>query len=361
MKTSKHRQAGLPLIRNLDKINKIMVVKLRALGDVLTTFPLIRALKERFPQAELTMVTDDRYQALVEHHPRIDQVWAHPEKTLKQEGQLAQLKQHQAMVKAIKQQQIDVYIDLYGSMRTALWGAAAGVPRRMGFNLRGRKYFYHDRIIAQHHYVVDLNLQFAERLGWSGLDRSLEFFIVNDDFQQADQQLRKQGFNPDCPYMVISPGGGWPVKCWAPEKFGQVADNLAQETGAQVIVSGSQSEQPLIKACLAQIQAPAYTMVDLPLRQVAAIISNSRLFIGNDSGPKYFAEAFKVPTLICYGPTDFHNNNPVSPINLTAYEDVSCRPCHQEQCRQPGRICLDRLSVAKVTKQAFELWRLNRP
>lgn len=348
------------MIRDKFKVNEIMVVKLRALGDVLTTFPLLRALKEHYPNARLTMVADETYQSLFEHHPRVDRFWGHPVKLLKQEGTLAQIRQHQAMVKAIKHQQIDLYIDLYGSMRTALWGASAGVPRRMGFNLRGRKYFYHDRIVAKHNYVVDLNLQFAEMLGWSGIDRSLEFFIVKDDLKQAFSRLEQQGFNVKLPYVVISPGGGWPLKCWAPEKFGEVANRLTRETGHQIVLSGVSSEKSLIERCQAKMEQPGFTMINLPMRQVAAVISQSKLFIGNDSGPKYFAEGFKIPTLICYGPTDFNNNNPVSPIHLTAYHDVDCRPCHSEQCSQVKRYCLDNVTVDEVAKKAFALLRLNR-
>ncbi len=81
---------------------------------------------------------------------------------------------------------------------------------------------------------------------------------------------------------------------------------------------------------------------------------NKRL--GNDSGPKYFAESFGVPTLICYGPTDFLNNNPKTPRNLALYHDAECRPCHSEHCRQARRVCLDDLSEPEVEAAALRLW-----
>lgn len=337
-----------------------MVVKLRALGDVLTAFPLLRALKERFPQAKLTMVADETYAELFAHHPRVDAFWAHPVQALRQGGAWAQAQHHFRMVQAIKQKKVDLYIDLYGSLRTALWGAMAGVPRRMGFNLRVRRHFYHDRIVAEQRYVVALNLQFARTLGWTGTDQQLEFFLSKEDHRQATAKLKVQKWDSHRPYVIISPGGGWPLKCWAPEKFGAVGQRLAQETGCQIVLSGTEAEAGLIEACAAAMTHPVVKMINFPLRQAAAAISGAALFIGNDSGPKYFAEAFQVPTLICYGPTDFINNNPKSPFHVAIYRDVPCRPCHQEKCSQPARTCLDDLTVDEVLVKAFELWKLKR-
>jgi ADP-heptose:LPS heptosyltransferase len=339
------------------EIKTILVVKLRTLGDVLTTFPLLRALKELYPQAHLIMAADESYQDLFSTHPRVDEFWAHPAAELRRRGGLFALRQLWAMMGRIRRQRVDLYVDLYGSLRTALWGALAGVPQRLGFNLRGRKYFYTRTIIAAHRYVVDLNLQFAQALGWQGRDRRLEFFLSPADLAAARAHLLGQGWDPDRPLFVVSPGGGWPLKCWSAERFGRVADRLARETGSQVAISGSAAERPLVEACARAAARPVLTLVGLPLRPLAATISLARLFMGNDSGPKYFAEAFGVPTLICYGPTDFANNNPDSPLNAVAFNPVECRPCHSEECRRGDRVCLDELSEDTVFEKALALWK----
>lgn len=348
------------VITIMEPIHEIMLVKLRTLGDVLTTFPLIRALKERFPEANLTVVADEMYEPLFTHHSRIDAFWGHPVKALKAGGSWANLKHHQQMVRAIKKSKIDLYVDLYGSMRTALWGALAGVPNRIGFNLRGRKYFYHHQVVAKHRYVVDINLQFAKMLGWQGMDNRLEFFISQEDREAAKKVMIDYGWKSKLPYLVVSPGGGWPLKCWDATRFGRIVNVIQKETGCQIVVSGSGGEKKLIEACQAQIEGSSVAAIDLPLRQVAAIISGCRLFLGNDSGPKYFAEAYNVPTLICYGPTDFINNNPSTPINVAAHLDIPCRPCHSEVCQKEKRICLDELSEKDVLRYAFQLWTMSR-
>ncbi len=334
----------------------IMVVKLRTLGDVLTTFPLLRALKERYPSAKLIMVADDTYQDLFATHGRVDEFWAHPVKALKAAGTWGRIRQHLGFVRAIRKKKVDLFIDLYGSMRSAGWGALAGVPVRMGFNLRGRKYFYTHRITAQHRYVVDLNLQFARELGWTGTERTLEFFLSDADRSAAEAHLRTSGWDGKRPLLVISPGGGWPLKCWNAAHYAAVAQRLVAATGARVVLSGAPHEQPLIDVCAQALGKDALLAVGLPLRTLAGIIARSRLFMGNDSGPKYFAEAFRVPTLICYGPTDHVNNNPDTPQNRVAGVSVECRPCHSEQCRQARRICLDDLSEDTVYNLAMELW-----
>ena len=340
-------------------IKTIMVVKLRTLGDVLTTFPLLRALKELYPGAKLIMVADETFRDLFTAHKRVDELWEHPVRSLKTAGPLAAWRQNLGFIADIRRQRVDLYVDLYGSLRTALWGALAGVPRRLGFNLRGRKYFYTQRIVAQHRYVVDLNLQFARELGWSGTDNTLEFFLEPADHNAATDFLTAHGWKKPQPLLVVSPGGGWPLKCWGAENFGAVARRLAAATGCRVVVSGSASEQNLVEACGRALEGNYIPAVGLPLRTLAAIIGMSRMFLGNDSGPKYFAEAFRVSTLICYGPTDFRNNNPASARHPVAGVEVACRPCHSEICRQPRRICLDDLSVEAVYNSAVKLW--NQP
>lgn len=336
---------------------RILVAKLRALGDILTAFPLLRALKETYPGSHLTLVVDDMYQDLASVNPRVDEVWPHPARELRQRGGWFAARQQARMIRRVQQGRFDLFVDLYGTLRTALWGFLGRVPRRLGFALRGRKYFYTQAVKAEHRYVVDLNLQFAQLLGWQGQDRSLEFFLTPDDEAQARAAMVRRGWRPGTPLLAVAPGGGWPLKQWGAERFGRVARGLAQATGCQVAVIGAASEAPLLAACAAELAEPAVVLEGLPLRQAAAAVKSSRLFLGNDSGPKYFAEAFGVPTLICYGPTDFVNNNPVTPRNQVATRRQPCQPCHSEICRAGRRACLDDLSEEEVLKQALELWR----
>jgi heptosyltransferase II len=335
---------------------RILVAKLRALGDILTTFPLLRALKERFPGSRLTLVVDDLYQDLVAVNPRVDEVWTHPARELRLRTGWYAARQQAAMIRRIRQERFDLFLDLYGTLRTALWGFLGRIPRRMGFALRGRKYFYTQAIVAEHRYVVDLNLQFAGLLGWQGQDRSLEFFITPDDEAQARLAMTRRGWTPAQPLLVVAPGGGWPLKQWGAERFGRVARGLVAATGCQVALIGTVSEALLLAECAAELAEPALVLEGLPLRQVAAAIRGARLFLGNDSGPKYFAEAFGVPTLICYGPTDSVNNNPVSPRNRVATHSQPCQPCHSEICRAGRRACLDDLAEDEVLKLALSLW-----
>ncbi|MEW6517481.1 MAG: glycosyltransferase family 9 protein [candidate division FCPU426 bacterium] len=336
---------------------RILVAKLRALGDIMTALPLLRALKERFPAAGITLVVDDLYQDLVSVNPRVDELWLHPAGDLRGRGAWFALKQQADMIRRIRQARFELFIDLYGTTRTAAWGVLGGIPHRLGFALRGRKYFYTQAVVAKHRYVVDLNLQFAELLGWQGQDRSLEFFLAPDDEAAARQQLARQGWTPGRPLLAVSPGGGWPLKQWGAAKFGRVARSLAESTGCQVVLTGSAAETALLEECASQLREPALILAGLPLRQAAAVIREARLFLGNDSGPKYFAEAFGVPTLICYGPTDSVNNNPSTPRTLVATCIQPCQPCHSETCRAGRRACLDDLSEDEVLKLAQSLWR----
>ena len=339
------------------EVRKLLVVKLRTLGDVLTTFPLLRALKRMFPSARLDMVADEAYADCFTYHPDVDRFRAHPARALRAGGARAEIAHMRDFTGRLRRERYDVYLDLYGTARTALWGLAGRIPRRLGFPLRARRWCYTQTIAARHRYVVDLNLQFAEALGGSGFDRRLAFFLGPGDGAAAEAHLHRGGWDPSRPMLGVSPGGGWPVKCWAPERFGALARRLREATGCQVVLTGTEAERPLLAACARELDTDPLEAVGLPLRTLAAVIKRCRVFVGNDSGPKYLAEAFSVPTLICYGPTDYINNNPPSALRRVAVRDVPCRPCHSERCREPRRVCLDDLDVDAVYAELASLWR----
>ena len=341
------------------QIKKIMVVKLRTLGDILTTFPLVRRLKQVYPKAYLIMVADDHYKELLENNPYIDQFWPHPANQLKEQDILPGLWQQITTMAAIRREKIDLFIDLYGSLRTALWGKVSGAPLCMGFNLRGRKYFYTHRIKAAYRYVVDLNLQFIETLGYAPQDNSLEFFITSEDEEKAKNYLQKHRVQPDKPYIVVSPGGGWELKRWSAPNFGLVAKKLSLKNECKILISGNKQEEDIVKLCAKQAGLESIPVIDLPLRQLAVIIKGSKLFLGNDSGPKYIAEAFKVPTVICYGPTDYINNIPPKPefCHTVATNKVHCQPCNLLTCPQTRPYCLADLTVEQVLELAMKVYK----
>jgi lipopolysaccharide heptosyltransferase II len=320
---------------------------------------LLRALKERFAHSRLIMIADAAYAPLFAHHPWVDEFWAHAMKKTERSG--SELWNMWQTVQRLRRANVDVYIDLYGSMRTALWGFLAGIPKRLGFALRGRKYFYTQAIVAKERYVVRLNLQFAQQLGWQGTDDHLEFFLTPQEIVQAKQHLLDFGWKPPQPLVVISPGGGWPVKCWGAQRFAAVAKQLAQMDHCFIVFSGSAAEAELVQQTAQGCTFPHGMAVGLSLRLLAGIISQAQLFLGNDSGPKYFAESYDIPSLICYGPTDEKNNHPLREPHRALAQKVDCRPCHSEICREPYRRCLDDLSVETVVRNARELLKPGVP
>jgi ADP-heptose:LPS heptosyltransferase len=320
-------------------VRRILVSRLRFMGDVILTTPLCRALKRTFPHAQLFYLAETPFATLLEHNPDIDNVLP--------------LDKQQDMSKMLLEMgrgHFDIAIDLFGNARSAILIGATRAPIRIGGNFRGRKYFYTHRISdnGEIKSAIDFHLSYLSPLLIETTQKQTHIVVSPEEKNQARDYLQSLGYTLDRPIIGIHPGASWPAKKWLSDRFAQLANALVHDMSAQVYFTHGPHEQSLheqiVKLCTWKVPK---TKV-LTLRQLAAVLSHFDCFVSNDCGPMHLAPAVGTATVGIFGPGTPHVWFPYDPDygHRLVFHSLDCRMCNRDFCETLD--CMKSISVEVV-------------
>jgi heptosyltransferase-2 len=312
---------------------RILLVQTSFLGDTVLSTPVIAALKELNPTAELWMMTTPAAAALVRRDPLLAGIIPFakrreergPGGLLRLAGRLREMRFSQAYA-------------LHRSARTALLLAAARIPRRIGFTSAKLSFFYHEtrpRPQALHDVWRNLALLAPEIGPPQELSPPPKLRLFPPREEELPSELRAR-LPAAGSYALLTPGSAWETKRWSTTGFRTVAKYLL-ERKIPVILNGGPEEAEICKAVgkgLPVLNLAGTTSLDSALW----LSQNARIVVCNDSLTLHLASAFKVPcialfcaTVPAFGFGPWRNPRAV----VVAREDLSCRPC----ARHGGRRC----------------------
>jgi heptosyltransferase I len=307
------------------KIERLLIVRLSAMGDVIHTLPAVHALREAFPQAHIGWLIEERWAELLcapgyprrgrrsALRPLVDEVHA---VNLKAWGgslfSISTLQRAATIWNDVREADYDAAIDLQGAMRSALltrWSGASVVygaaePRESPASL-----WYTRKVVTRGRHVVEQNLSVARALvefpGETSPDVSCD--LPHDPRAEARiaQRLGERGIGD---FAILNPGAGWGAKRWPAERYGKVARKLADQ-GVGSILNYGPGEEELVRAAEAASGGTARAM-SCTITELIALTRRASLFIGGDTGPLHLAAALRVPVVAIYGPTDPARNGP---------------------------------------------------
>ncbi len=338
---------------------KILVWLPSPMGDAILSTPALRAFRRRFSSCRITFLANKTVRQILSPSAFNDD-WFEQENR----GILA-------TVLAVRRQQFAMAILLKNSFGCALNCALAGIPARVGYARDGRGALLTGKLLPERlrdgsfkpMSMVDYYLAIAFRLGADVKDSRLELAID----QQAGERLKaqlSQVFNRDGPLVILVPGAaGGASKCWLPDRFAQVADHLAANHNAVVVLSvaPNDAETQVAARIVAAAKSKLINLARHPLglAELKALYAAADLVITNDTGPRHIAIALgkKVVTLV--GP-----NNPAwteigYDKEIKIIGQAPCIPCDRPVCRQPQHWCMESISVGAVCEAADGM--LGRP
>jgi len=327
----------------------ILISRLRFMGDVILTTPLIKRLREVFPQARLVYLTESPFAPLLENNPHLDEVIAFSSRQ--------SLGNQIRFYRNLRRRRFDLAIDLFGNPRSAIliWMTGAGV--RIGGAHRGRGRLYTLRLPEPHGQLnaIDHHLRSLEALGIEATSKTTQVFLTVNENEWARQFLVERNISPDHVTAGLHPGATWPNKRWPTRYFAQVARDL-HANNIQVVVTQGPGEAELANEvkCL----APQVVVIPvLPIRKVAAIQSHLRVFVSNDCGVMHLAVAVGTPTVGLFGPGQpeiwfpYRGNNG----HLSLAHEIECRPCHKNFCPLGHLHCQEKLAPARVIESVLQI------
>ncbi|GAC1365282.1 MAG: glycosyltransferase family 9 protein [Ktedonobacteraceae bacterium] len=340
----------------LTSVRRIAVFRALQLGDLLVAVPALRALRARFPHAEITLVGLPWARAFAQRfHLYIDRFVEFVGYPGIQELPVDAVRVSQ-FIAAQREYNYDLAIQMHGSGQSSNpFVHALGARLTVGYYegtqpatlTLGAPYPHGQHEIYRNLGLVSL-LCASEHA-----DPRLEYPLFEEDHAEAAALLRTLP-RADRPWVGIHPGARPPARRWPAEYFATVADTLARRFNAQIIVTGGPGEETIVQAVIDRMQTPALNLVGrTSLGSLAALMSKLDLFISNDTGPAHLAHAIERPSITIFGPADYQR---WAPLNQTLHpavrHPVSCSPCGHWTCPIDHR-CLRRISPQQVLDVAY--------
>jgi lipopolysaccharide heptosyltransferase II len=355
---------------------KILLVRLRQIGDVVFTTPALRALRERFPDARLTYVVEPAAAPVVENNPCLNAVIVAP-----RASGLTGLRQDLALGQRLRRERYDIAIDFHGGPRASLLTWLSRAPVRIGYEIAGRRWMY-TRVVSR---PRELRARHSVQNQWDLLESlgvappSAERFPVEmpsvpDVDRTIARRLVEAGVLPGERLVVIHVSAGNPFRRWPVTSFGEVAAAIvSRHLEARIIITSGPSEHDaagqVIDNARDRLQVADRARVlacgDFSLAELRALVDRAALYIGGDSGPMHVAATSHVPIVSLYGPTLQARSAPWRSASwLSASIEVDgleCRPCDQRVCAPGDFRCLLRIEPREVIEAAERLinWNLQ--
>jgi lipopolysaccharide heptosyltransferase I len=305
-----------------NNIERLLIVRLSAMGDVIHTLPAAQALHGAFPDAMIGWVIEERWAELLcapgtllrgprsAQRPLVD--WVHPVNLTGWRKSLFTISTLQQIAKVwndVRAAGYDVAVDLQGAMRSAVLARWSGAPVVYGATEPRESpasLWYTRRAIARGAHVIEQNLSVVEAVAQRKMKvPRVEFPRDAEAERRTEQRLAEAGVGE---FAILNPGAGWGAKCWPAARYGQVARALAAD-GVRSILNWGPGEDDLARQAEAASEGAAIAM-RCSITELIALTRRARLFIGGDTGPLHLAAALQVPVVGIFGPTDPARNGP---------------------------------------------------
>jgi len=333
--------------------NRILIVRLSAIGDTIQGLPVLNAVRDRFPLARIAWVVEQRAADVLRGHASLDRLITAPRGWLTSPRTVWQIRRH------LRAFGPDVAIDLQGLTKSAVAAWLSGAKRRIGFGgERGRELspWLNNRLVwATSRHVVDAYLELLRPLGIESPRVRFDVPESEADRAAADEIVERAGCGDG--FAVVNPGAGWPSKRWPPARFAAVARHLGAAWGLPSLVICADDERPAAQAVCEAAGGHALLAPSVPLRTLASVCRRARLFVSSDTGPLHLAAAVGTRCVGLFGPWPADRHGPYGRQHVAIQKRVC--PGSTRRRRNASTEFIEAIDVASVCEACDRI--LDRP
>jgi heptosyltransferase II len=337
----------------------ILVRATNWVGDAVMSLPALRALREKFPEAKISILAKPWVGDLYAREPFCDEMIAYTARNVGSKFKVA---------RELAARKFDCAILLQNAFDAAAIAWMARIPERIGYARDGRALLLTRAIAVPKPGEIPPHERFyyLELLRRAGIiDVLPESQAIRLEGAAAAREAgveRFAKFGIDGPVIGVSPGAAYgSAKRWLPERFANAATRLAQELGASVAIFGSDAEREVCAAVETGVAAAGEKAAPVKnfagqttLAEFIELAAACRVYLTNDSGPMHIASALGVPTVAVFGATNHLTTGPTGPLARVVRHNVECSPCMQRECPIDHR-CMTGVAAAQVAEAALEL------
>jgi predicted lipopolysaccharide heptosyltransferase III len=329
-------------------VRKVLLVRLRSIGDTVLSTPSLFALKRFLPNAEIDILVEDWVAPVLDEQPHVDNVVV-----LERSGGFAA---RARVARQIRAAGYDVVYNLHGGTTATFLTRATGARHRVGY----KTYQYAQ---LHNHQSPPSSLLWGEQkthsveqqlalLGWTGVPVSdrprTQLAVTSEAAASVHRRLAEAGLEGDQRLALIHPAAAFATKQWATANFARIAEYLTERDFAPVAIAAP-NESEIIRTLSAAATAPIVSL-ELSLPEVTALAARSQIFVGNDSGIAHIAAAVGTPSVVIFGSSNIAHWHPWNKAAAeVVYEAMPCQPCPGYVCAQFSQPeCILRVPVNRV-------------
>jgi heptosyltransferase I len=362
---------------------RILLIKLSAVGDVVHTFPLLNKLRQRHPAARIDWLVTPPIGELLAPNPAISNVIEFLRQEWSEPWRPAPFVSAARLIAVLRAAQYDLVLDLQGQLRSAVFAFTSGAPVRIGFDKpraevwkasprkipeearrhawQGARegswlaYTHHIELPTLDIHPVERYLRFGTMLGLDEKTADFSFPIPPEATTRIDALLDYYGI-AKAKLVVMAPGTNWETKQWRSDAFAEVARHFLDKKFAVALI-GSDREHAVC-ADVARLAPGAVNLAgETTLTELAALIRAGTICISNDSGPMHLAAALDRPVVSIFGPTDPIWAGPYRRDNAVLRADLPCSPCYLRLLSRcvHNHDCMTQVSASAVIERAEKI------
>lgn len=339
---------------------KILIIRRSALGDTIHTLPLAKSLREKFPNAQIDWIVEDKAEKFITNNPLLNKVYVIHKKT----GGFAEFKQ---IIKQIRAQKYDIAIDTQQLLKSGVILGLSGAKRKITLS-DGREFswIFANEIIKTNrkqfdinYHVVKRNLEIAKYLGAD--EEKIEFTLPNtseNDKNKAKDLLNK--IDPNLKSVIISPETTWNNKHWTVDGWRKVIEKLSGKVN--LVYTGTSDENGLSGKILQGFDGIINLSGKTNLFELEEVFKLADLVISVDSGSAHVAWATGVPAIITlFFATSSKRTAPFGEKYFSIQAETPCSPCMKRKCKNKIiNECVPTISPEKVISTVNEILKFDR-
>ena len=338
-------------------MNRILLINLGGVGDLVMASTAIRVLRDKFPQAEIDILVLSKVEDIVKNCPYIDRYFllflGYP---------LSNMCRNIATLIKLRKFHFDLAINLHriytlrGSLKIFLFLQIIKAKKALGRDTGGKGFFYDFKIkdsVGSARHQIDSMLEIVGFLEADANDKRLEVWCHSE---KIDDFLKENNLTPHEPIIGIHPGANRQSRRWPQDRFARVADKLIERFGAKIVITGSRDELGLAKEIAGLMKNPVVISSGrFLLVELFSFLRMCKLYITNDTGPMHLADFLNIPMVVIAG-----SDNSSLPYNkkdncIILKKNFSCSPCFKNYCRKLS--CLKAVTLDEVLLAAEKLLR----
>jgi lipopolysaccharide heptosyltransferase II len=318
-----------------NNVRRVLVVRLRSIGDTVLATPSLIALKRFLPHAEVDVLLEDWVAPLLDGFGSVDNVLTVGRDSTSRMRTAWQL----------RRRHYDVAFNLHGGTTGTFFVAASGAKRRVGYTEYQYSFLYTHLLTSasefwqkKHTHSVEQQLALLGSVGvpLNNPERT-RLDVSPDAVRSLEEKFSAKPHGTRKEFALIHPAAAFDTKQWATENFARIAEFLAGK-GIDIVAVAAKAERAVLDKLQSAAKVPITTFDDLSLPEITALSSKARIFVGNDSGIAHIAAAVNTPTVVVFGSSDPNHWRPWTDApNEIVYHSMPCQPCPGYECKQFDR------------------------